>query len=351
MRIKPLPNYAHTTIDRAASQQCSPSIRLLRWIYLRHGFSKVFAFSAGILLRAPVLSGLQFVALRLASGPPILKAVGALIVGLLGATAAREEVKEREIFITAPPIPTHWNLQDASDVRMRRVRVESEQLGTSGTIQSYLEQVIHETSHDRCVGRDGIGATKRARVIRVERIENMRLWKAYWHRKQEMQDAHKANGVSAVVQLKMPPRLSPGSPLDRDCLLEAELNETFLFHGAYTQTVTLSLISLALLSSGTSCEVADIVAEHGFDERVASMSGLYGAGVYTIPMPFCVSLYDCLCACFCLLQLFSLHTALRPYLTVYHQMCVFSSLNQVCTTPPKHAKLHNTLKSNRTRET
>lgn len=49
--------------------------------------------------------------------------------------------------------------------------------------------------------------------------------------------------------------------LDDDKLLEPGLNEVFLYHG-------------------TSSDTADVIAEHGFDERVASLQGLYGAGIY-----------------------------------------------------------------------
>jgi hypothetical protein len=44
-------------------------------------------------------------------------------------------------------------------------------------------------------------------------------------------------------------------------LLSPALNEVHLYHGS-------------------SAEVVDIIVHHGFDERVAQMSGLYGAGVY-----------------------------------------------------------------------
>ena len=49
--------------------------------------------------------------------------------------------------------------------------------------------------------------------------------------------------------------------MDADGLLEPALNETFLYHG-------------------TSPEIVEIVTRHGFDERMAALSGLYGAGVY-----------------------------------------------------------------------
>ena len=51
------------------------------------------------------------------------------------------------------------------------------------------------------------------------------------------------------------------SALDPDGLLEPKLNECFLYHG-------------------TKSEVAELVATHGFDERVGSLDGLIGSGVY-----------------------------------------------------------------------
>ena len=44
---------------------------------------------------------------------------------------------------------------------------------------------------DSCVGRDGKSQIKKATVVRIERVENMRLWKQYWHRKRELVETHK----------------------------------------------------------------------------------------------------------------------------------------------------------------
>ena len=38
---------------------------------------------------------------------------------------------------------------------------------------------MHKTSHHNCRGKDGIGLTAGCKVLRVERIENMLLWKQY----------------------------------------------------------------------------------------------------------------------------------------------------------------------------
>ena len=65
-----------------------------------------------------------------------------------------------------------------------------------------------------------------------------------------------ANGVTAMRLTPSGPTnsparklLGPGSPLDSDQLLDPALNEHFLFHG-------------------TSAEVASLIVQHGFDERV-----------------------------------------------------------------------------------
>jgi len=81
-----------------------------------------------------------------------------------------------------------------------------------------------------------------------------------------MIDAHHAFNVR-TLPLEPPARVLDRSDvhttvLDNDRLIDTKLlNETFLYHG-------------------TTEEVADVIAHHGFDERVASLAGMYGAGVY-----------------------------------------------------------------------
>ena len=94
----------------------------------------------------------------------------------------------------------------------------------------------------------------------------MALWKAYWHSKRELVDAHHAHNVRArplnpPCALEML-KTSRGGGFDADHLIDSKaLNEQFLFHG-------------------TGRDTANIICDHGYDERVASLSGMFGAGIY-----------------------------------------------------------------------
>ena len=98
-------------------------------------------------------------------------------------------------------------------------------------------------------------------------LARSRVCSQYWHRKNELIDCHHANGVR-VRPLDPPTRPldrrrsgEPADVLDDDGLLEPGLNECFVYHG-------------------TSANIASVICRHGFDERVAALSGLYGAGIY-----------------------------------------------------------------------
>ena len=247
----------------------------------------------GSLFRAPIVGGLRVVGAKMASstffGSQLL---GAALVALCAIAeldsdyfnppdpnAPRPDVPLeptplphvqllRERYV---PIPSSWraaSLVDKvtashADTRCRRVPADE-------SVRLTIERAMHATAHAQCVGVDGTGNTRRAKVLSVERVENLPLWKQYWHKKHEMVDTHHANNVH--VKPLNPPAVpldraagkgkgGPGGVLDVDMLLEPGLNEVYLFHG-------------------TTREVADIITHHGFDERVGNLSGLYGAGVY-----------------------------------------------------------------------
>ena len=82
------------------------------------------------------------------------------------------------------PIPSSWSSKRAGlgntimynwefgqrDLRCRRVDAGEK-------VRLAIEQGMHATAHAACVGRDGTGKTRRAKVISVERVENIPLWK------------------------------------------------------------------------------------------------------------------------------------------------------------------------------
>lgn len=145
---------------------------------------------------------------------------------------------------------------------------------------------------------DGASTIKNCKVVKLERIENVPLWKAYWHRKNEMIDSYHAHNVRvqplepSVPQLysRIPNGKVPAPPvavqtagygwwqrqsstmdsmpvevsqwpkpwdqeMDKNGLLDWRLNEVFLYHG-------------------TKHGIVQIIAAHGFDERVAVRTGL-----------------------------------------------------------------------------
>ena len=163
------------------------------------------------------------------------------------------------------PIPRSWSHTKGRTEAEIEADVSCHRVKASERLRRAIENGMHATAHASCVGVDGTGHTRRASVVSVHRVENLALWKQYVHRKREVTDRHHAHRVRAQP---LEPLVSPiamaadrSNLLDEDRLLEPRLNECFLYHG-------------------TPAEVADIITEHGFDERVAALSGLYGAGVY-----------------------------------------------------------------------
>jgi hypothetical protein len=99
-------------------------------------------------------------------------------------------------------------------------------------------------------------ATKQTRVVSVERVENESLWQRY----QFSRDILKKNvAAQGIRSLSAATNWQPGIPSKVE--MSTDINEFYLFHG-------------------TSSKSAHFICEHGFDERVADLNGLYGAGSY-----------------------------------------------------------------------
>lgn len=140
--------------------------------------------------------------------------------------------------------PHYWSSRDVDQLARRTV-------GSKFMAHRLQELMVKATQHAAC-GRGQLG---KARVVKVERIENSELWTAFATRRSILT---KRVGAQAEVDRVV---LSSAHSADflEDC--SQEVNEVYLFHG-------------------TSPQNAAIITRHGFDERVASMQGLYGAGTY-----------------------------------------------------------------------
>jgi len=98
-----------------------------------------------------------------------------------------------------------------------------------------------------------------AKVVTVHRIENDKLWRLYQTRKDILESELRSHSSSVAGQLAS---VTPKQPdLGSSKQLSGNVNELYLFHG-------------------TSPQLANIIAQYGFDERRASLGGLYGAGTY-----------------------------------------------------------------------
>lgn len=120
-------------------------------------------------------------------------------------------------------------------------------------------------------------STSRYKIQKVYRLENIALWKQYWHRKQEMIEMHHAHNIKVrplspaveteanAIHQQHHHQQQHGAALNKlsqGQLLTSSLNECYLFHGT------------------DSVDTAELIAQHGFDERVGSLRGNYGAGCY-----------------------------------------------------------------------
>ena len=165
----------------------------------------------GVVAQRPIYAALHVCARLLVQGPGGAKLAGSALAFLLGVTVYEASLDgstpseplpptplpptavlvERQI-----PMPKAWGTRPRTDVSVHLVP-------TSEAVRREVEAALRATAHTSCVGRDGSGNTRHATVLRVERIENLGLWKQYWHRKREMVDSNHAHNVT--VRQLVPP--------------------------------------------------------------------------------------------------------------------------------------------------
>jgi len=153
----------------------------------------------------------------------------------------------------------YWISKEASFAAKRFVWPEGRQ-----ALHAMLKRMA---AHPCCHGRDGTFEVEAIRSVHVWWVENPILWAQYRNKATEMAARSEAQGSKDVVPVEppvapglarmgshLPARLQPRS-------LNKSLNEVFLWHG-------------------TSKARSDIIAEAGFDERVSSLGGMLGGGLY-----------------------------------------------------------------------
>lgn len=142
------------------------------------------------------------------------------------------------------PAPDYWKHRD-----LRKVHCG---LKVSKHVKDKMQRLLRGNNlHSSACGHS-THSMAHATVTKVERIENTVLWKNYHHKKSTM--AELARGS------RDPDEVKPSGLLASE-VIHRPLNEVRLFHGTAQAT-------------------AQLIAKHGFDERLASMGGLYGAGCY-----------------------------------------------------------------------
>ena len=152
------------------------------------------------------------------------------------------------------PIPPYWSVRGVFECRLEN----------DTNMVSPLQQLIRETSLD-----GSSFSLAKARVTRVMRIENKPLWLRYQNHKSHLRESlQRALARGAAVPTLESLGESILQPRIKHPVVEASIDtdELLLFHG-------------------TSDEAARNIAAHGFNERLASDTGIYGAGIYFADRP------------------------------------------------------------------
>jgi hypothetical protein len=99
-------------------------------------------------------------------------------------------------------------------------------------------------------------STRQTLVVSVHRVENESLWQMYQLRRDILKKNCAAQGIHSLSTVtNWQPVISSTTEMSTD------INEFYLFHG-------------------TDLKSAQIICEHGFDERVTNLKDLYGAASY-----------------------------------------------------------------------
>ena len=122
------------------------------------------------------------------------------------------------------------------------------------SLSDFILNILRTKSCGLCHGRLDVMS-----CLKIERVENTYLWKAYCRMRDHVAEWHKLNedAIRPIV-----PSVD-GGLIHSTTMVRGDVNETYLLHG--------------VRDGGTA---ADIICRYGFDPRIAKLEGLYGAGTY-----------------------------------------------------------------------
>ena len=146
-------------------------------------------------------------------------------------------------------VPKYWTVKDTTKSSFKLVECDS-------NIKSKMQQLLRKNNMHPTgsCGNNKVNLSS-AIVSKVERIENTELWKLYSTKKSVMLGMSSGSGFGQGGHSPKAVKPSGHEVIDQGC------NEVWLFHG-------------------TQPDIAQLIAVRGFDERVAALGGLYGAGTY-----------------------------------------------------------------------
>lgn len=157
---------------------------------------------------------------------------------------------------TVAPMPSYWHASKEMNISAMHVEavvldrqsdVRCSLAPGDGTPPSCLSLALQEVGKILSIFEQS--GMSRASVVKVERIENVNLWRKFWTRRMEI--AHDLRAAQDVSDETL-------KQAEYQC---AFLNENYFFHGA-------------------SPSVVSTIIHDGFDVRVSNLNGALGAGVY-----------------------------------------------------------------------
>lgn len=147
--------------------------------------------------------------------------------------------------VTKMSVMESWRMEKQQSLSIRQPIPSGDPVHSQ--IQNLLRQACPQSHFAGCL------AARQLEVLSVEQVHNVKLWKQYAFRKEEIKKESETAGIGTVVESELP-------PLDW-IQLDKSVNEVVLLHGTHSDKI-------------------GMITQYGFDQRMARESGLYGQGVY-----------------------------------------------------------------------